>query len=277
MIQQLSVKIEAAQNSVSSTLLSLTNQPIVEANMAKKYFNISEIQFQPKSTHGLFKDLEGRTFGRLIVLGFAGIHSGDTFWYCQCVCGNIARINASGLANQTTQSCGCLGQERRVKAVSVAGGLSRSSRTYKIWAHMRHRCHYPKDINYQNYGGRGITVCPQWRASFNAFLADIGHPPTDKHSIDRIDNSKGYEPENCRWATRKEQANNTRRCRFITFADLTLTIKQWTELLGVSYTTVVARLNRGRSFVDAVTAPRYVRPKNSNGAQLAKKNLQPAG
>ena len=121
-------------------------------------------------------------------------------------------------------------------------GLS-YSRIYRIWVQMKARCNNPKTAHYDRYGGRGIKVCPAWD-DFNAFLADLGHPP-DKYTLERADNNGPYSPENCHWATRKEQANNTARNIYMTHEGLTMSLMQWSERSGVNYSTVLGRHKLG--------------------------------
>lgn len=109
---------------------------------------------------------------------------------------------------------------------------------------MRRRCNRPGAARFADYGGRGITVCPRWD-SFAAFLADMGPAPSREHSIDRVDNSKGYSPENCRWATAAEQSRNTRRTRMITIGAETLCIADWAAKVGIDAMSFKSRLKRG--------------------------------
>lgn len=120
----------------------------------------------------------------------------------------------------------------------------RKSLEYRSWAHMIGRCTVPTDKSYKNYGGRGITVCYEWRTSFRAFYEDMGPRPTPKHQLDRIDNNGNYEPSNCRWATPTEQANNRRSNRLITFDGKTMNAKEWSKVLGLDYNTLRQRLFR---------------------------------
>lgn len=123
------------------------------------------------------------------------------------------------------------------------------------WCNMRNRCNNPRHPRYDRYGGRGITVCDRW-SSFALFLEDMGKKHGDKSTLDRIDNSKGYSPENCRWATYKEQANNTRRNKLITYKNRTQTLTQWAEELGISWSTLKFRIYRSGWSVDkAFTHP----------------------
>lgn len=126
---------------------------------------------------------------------------------------------------------------------------------YIAWARMKSRCFYAGDSRYHSHGGRGITVCDRWRESFSHFLADMGAKPGPDYSVDRINNDGNYEPSNCRWATRKEQANNRRNNRFIEYRGERKTLQQWANELGMNRTTIAARLARGWSMERAVTSP----------------------
>lgn len=175
----------------------------------------------------------GKKYGRLFTLEETrrGIH---LCYKCRCDCGNTLVVRSSQLATRHTQSCGCLKKEMMVARNTIHGCCIRKNRTpaYDTWANMIQRCHNPKTKRFQNYGGRGITVCEKWRISFADFLNDMGNPPSDRHSIERLDNDKGYFKSNCVWATDEEQANNKRTNRFITFRKQTKTVAQWTRELG---------------------------------------------
>lgn len=119
----------------------------------------------------------------------------------------------------------------------------RPSRTFMSWTKMWYRVNNPNHKYYTSYGGRGITVCERWNV-FENFLSDMGERPTGK-SLDRIDNTKGYSPDNCRWATPKEQCRNRKSTRFITVNGQTKSAAEWSELSGVKYDTILSRLNRG--------------------------------
>lgn len=130
------------------------------------------------------------------------------------------------------------------------GHSRRSGRTpeYRAWKRLTDRCYNPKCAAFENYGGRGITVCDRWRGpqGFQNFLADMGEKPNPKHlfSLERIDNNKGYSPENCRWATYQEQARNTRWNRLITYNNETLCLEEWATRLGMKSATLAQRLKR---------------------------------
>jgi hypothetical protein len=123
---------------------------------------------------------------------------------------------------------------------------------------MKSRCN-PKNKNSQlqkDYVARGILVCPEWGISFETFLKDMGEPPSPKHSLDRIDNNKGYSKENCRWATRKQQNTNRRMTKWVTHKGETLCYQQWAERLGGNSVLITKRIKRGWDVVKAITTPK---------------------
>jgi hypothetical protein len=123
---------------------------------------------------------------------------------------------------------------------------------YSIWCQMIGRCESPTNQGYRYYGGRGISVCPRWRKDFLAFLADMGERPSMEHTLDRIDVNGNYEPGNVRWATRKEQARNTRRNRFVVMDGERMTLAEAVERRGLNYDTVKWRLYHGRTDKEAL-------------------------
>jgi len=124
---------------------------------------------------------------------------------------------------------------------------------YYLWSGIKDRCLNPNSPAFQYYGSRGITICREWAESFACFLKDVGHRPFPDYTIERIDNSKGYEPSNVKWATRKEQMRNTRATRLITLDGITLCASDWAKLNGVPRGTVLGRLSKGYNEIDAVT------------------------
>jgi hypothetical protein len=158
---------------------------------------------------GRIKSKIGDVFHRLTIIDTAeAFKRSGTRFLCRCECGNERVVKQSHLRAETIKSCGCLISEITAKR-NASHGKSKT-RIYNIWASMKARCFNPKKDKYKYYGGRGVTVCERWRNSFENFLADMGEPPSARHSIDRINNDGNYEPSNCRWATPLEQAHNKR-------------------------------------------------------------------
>lgn len=217
---------------------------------------------------GKAADLTRHRFGRLRVTALADPGrepSGKSVrrWRCVCDCGNEVIVRAASLTKGRTQSCGCLNTETRSRLLieratlhgAAAGG--KVSPEYSSWAQMIGRCHNPRNHKFRLYGARGIAVCDRWRNSFAAFFEDMGPKPTPQHSIDRINNDGSYEPSNCRWATRVEQARNKSVSRHLTLNGTTRTLPEWSEVTGISQKTLRSRLSYGWS--DEQTLTRAVR------------------
>lgn len=196
-------------------------------------------------------DRTGQKFHRLTALRLDN-RVGRRRWICICDCGGSVSVDASALAGEAVRSCGCLQRERtsaanRRHGHTVDGAVSNS---YSSWRSARGRCLNPRNGSFADYGARGITMCQTWAESFAAFLADMG-PCPEGMTIDRIDNDRGYEPGNCRWATRSEQARNKRTVRTFTRSGRKLTIGQLATALGVKRDALYRRVRMGERPEDA--------------------------
>ena len=202
-------------------------------------------------------DLVGLNFGKLTVLECLG-KTGKYYYYnCICECGNIKSIERINLMSGHTTSCGCFIKEKNISRCTTHGCAGEELKTseYRIWNHIKERCNNPKDKRYSDWGGRGITICDEWTNSFDTFLFDMGTRPSPKHSIDRIDNNKGYYKENCKWSTKIEQGRNKRNNVNIFYLGETKCLSEWAEILGLRYWTLYNRIYRGWNFERALSTP----------------------
>jgi hypothetical protein len=176
----------------------------------------------------------GSRFGRLTVA--SATRRGDR-WYVECVCscGQRRSVRVDHLRSGRTSSCGCLHDESARAVNTKHGHKSRHAVTpeYRAWCNMIDRCHSPRNKSFPNYGGRGVTVCAEWRHDFNAFLAHIGSRPSRGMSIDRIDVNGNYEPGNVRWADAVTQARNVQSIKHIEAFGRQLTLAEWAEAVGI--------------------------------------------
>lgn len=200
-------------------------------------------------------DLTNKKFGKLIAIKYMG----SSKWLCKCECGNEKIIDGSSLKRGITKSCGCLNKN---PLTHIKHGLTHT-RIYRIWADILQRCNNPKDTGYHKYGGRGIKVCQEWYKFLPFYEWATNNGYKDDLTIDRIDVNGNYEPSNCRWATIKEQSNNTRRNHFLTYKGVTKTITQWEEFLGFNNGCIRNRINNGWSIERALTIPTY-KKENKN-------------
>mgnify|MGYP001097323176 CR=1 FL=1 len=193
-------------------------------------------------------DTSCQKFGSLTAIKENGkTKNGKIKWLCKCDCGNETVSYSSNLRSGHAKTCGDKTIHRKTHSMSY-------TRPYRIWGAMISRCSRKTDINYHNYGGRGITVCDKWK-TFQGFWDDMKEGYSDNLSIDRLNNNKGYYKENCRWATREEQDNNTCRSRKITFMGETQTLTQWAYELNMNPKTLDFRFRNGWSVERALTTP----------------------
>lgn len=201
-------------------------------------------------------DLTGQRFGRLVVIERCGTSKeGQKIYRCKCDCGNEKEITSGNLRHGHTQSCGCINREitaKRNRDSAKHGGCG--TRIYRIWYDMRRRCSYDKSINWHLYGGRGIGVCGEWEASFEAFRDwALANGYDDSLTLDRIDNDGDYCPDNCRWATKDEQNANKRTCVYVTIDGVTKTVTEWCKETGVNRMVAYKRIKNGWEPQRAVT------------------------
>lgn len=204
------------------------------------------------------KDITGQKFNKLTVISYAYTVKGNgrnyhTFYNCICDCGKSCIVEGAKLRNGHTQSCGCYRHERQVEANTKHKG--RYSRLYIVWCNMKGRCYNPNDKRYNSYGARGITVCDEWKNSFNAFkdwAYKAGYNPElngrTEQSIDRINNDGPYSPENCRWATSKEQQKNRNCTKLYPYRDEMYSASEFSDQYSITDKSFVyRRLEKGET------------------------------
>ena len=197
----------------------------------------------------------GQVFSSWTVISFAGHRDHRTYYNCRCECGTVRAVVGSKLICGSSKSCS--------RHCTKKGLYVTEHPLYSTWAKIKSRCYNPANAGYANYGGRGITVCKEWRNDFYLFAADMGPRPAH-HSIDRRDNNGNYCPENCRWADSVTQQNNTRSNRLFTIGSQTKTLSEWAKLSGINYGTVISRINNSNWTIEkALSEPVLVqRPKS---------------
>lgn len=202
----------------------------------------------------------GRRFGSLVVTAPAETRKNYRCVIAKCDCGTARSFKLRSLVNGTTGSCGCLRIERRLAhmpPISTHGQSRRGLKTaeYRCWCKMKERCFNPKSKGYDRYGGRGVTIHPAWVSNFDAFFAEIGTRPSPRHSIDRIVNSKNYEPGNVRWAVPKIQSRNRRDNVVLEHDGIKLTLAEWAEQTALPEPALRSRYALGWSADRLLTQP----------------------
>lgn len=204
------------------------------------------------------KNIEGKRFGRLVAIEPVGKDGqGYVLWRCKCDCGN-EKITSLKYLGRGTSSCGCYAREISTNRLTKHG--KRYTRLYQVHKTMLQRCNNPNAHEYENYGGRGIKVCDEWRTfeGFEKWAMENGYDDTAKHgkcTLDRIDPNGNYEPNNCRWTTMKHQQRNRRNNVLITYNGETHCMSEWAEIIGIPYGTFQQRIAYGWSIERAITAP----------------------
>ena len=208
-----------------------------------------------EKTMGAKLDLTGKRFGKLVALESVH-HRGVVAWVCICDCGNKTRSTTGSLNAGVAKSCGCVRKSEEFKAATAKRNTKHGlygTVEYATWNAIITRCENNNEPSWTHYGGRGISVDPRWRNSPEQFLKDMGKRPGKGWSIERKDVNGNYSPENCVWATAKEQGNNTRFNVKYTYKGVTKNLGQWAEEYGLSYNTLADRLKaRGNSIIAAL-------------------------
>lgn len=188
----------------------------------------------------------GKKYNRLTIISYAYTRKKHTYVNCVCECGNTSTPEFSSVIKGHTKSCGCLQKEKASKTARthLRTHCLTGTRIFNIWRGMKARCYNPHLKSYHNYGGRGITMCDEWRnnaQSFYDWAMQNGY--SDELSIERIDNNLGYSPDNCRWATDREQALN-RRCNRYLFQGKLFKVSDLVSMLGISRNTIVNKFKK---------------------------------
>lgn len=201
-------------------------------------------------------DITGQKFGKLFVVKRCGSANGQALWLCRCDCGNMSTVRGYQLRHGLIYTCGKC--EKNHGKITHGMTVEKEARIYRTWINMKDRCGNPKYIGYHNYGGRGITVCPEWvgKGGFERFYEwAMENGYNDALTIDRIDGEKGYCPENCKWSTTAEQSLHKRTNRIIEIGGRTQTITEWSREYGMRTDTVAYRIKHGMSAIEALTMP----------------------
>ena len=193
-------------------------------------------------------DITNNKYGRLTAIKETSEYLGESRkWVCLCVCGKKVKVSKNSLMSGNTKSCGCL----RMDAITKHGMYGTS--VYRSWFALIQRCNNKNSTPYPYYGGRGISVCERWVNSFEDFYKDMGDKPSKNHSIDRIDNDGDYCPENCRWATNKQQSRNKRNNVMVEFKGKEQCITDWSIETGINKDTLKSRIDSGWTIEKSLT------------------------
>ena len=204
-----------------------------------------------------FIDITGNKYNMLTALELRRNSNGAIVWLCKCDCGNETFVRASNLKSGAVKSCGCLRKPKQKHGMS-------NSKLYRVWNGMKNRCYCKNTKSYKDYGARGIDVCDEWKNSAESFISwAIKNGYSDEMTIERIDNGKGYSPDNCKWISKGEQTKNRRNCRTYTYNGKTHVLSEWCKELNVDYKMIHNRINKLHwTFEKAIKTPCFVSKRN---------------
>lgn len=212
-----------------------------------------------------FIDITGNRYGKLFVVErLENTQRGVTVWKCLCDCGNYTTVRGSNLKSGAVKSCGCL---KKTTKPSLRHDMS-NTRLYRTWANMKRRCYTPSHKSYKDYGERGISVCDEWKDSFENFMKwALANGYTDELTIERKDTNGNYCPDNCEWILWEEQQKNRRSCRYIEHNGKVMTLTDWCKELDLPFKLVHNRINKlGWSFEKAISEPVNIEKRNKKYA-----------
>ncbi len=219
--------------------------------------------------HWRSKDVSGEKYSRLTAVGvvhkkYVSSKTRGNFWLFKCTCGGEVIVRLTDVFTGKQSSCGCRRREVTRDRMQTHGKSQTDA--YKTWSCMIRRCYDPRHPDYKNYAERDILICDHWynplqlEQSFLNFYNDMGDRPFKSSQIDRIDNDKGYFPENCRWSTPKQNSNNTRRTVFVTLNGVTRSVSEWADITGMPIQRIRCRANLGWAAEDVLNTNEGHRP-----------------
>ena len=204
-----------------------------------------------RTSEACSKDMVGHKYGKLTALHRISNADGHTKYECKCECGNIVIVDSCNLSTGATKSCGCI-RKSTTKTLKLSHGQC-GTRLYRCWRNMIDRCENFNNVEYKNYGNRGIFVCEEWHSFNNFYIWALSNGYKDTLTIERIDVNKGYSPDNCTWADYYTQARNRTDNVKIRFNGKEMILTDWAKEVGINESTIRARLKRGWSIEDALT------------------------